>query len=339
MTVANDARWRTWRIRGFVVLTLFAGMSGGTTHVVDAAITWDGGGSSNWWFDPTNWSRETPGPACPCLPPSQSTDGTSVVATDAQINIGSDVSWDLTGEGVVFDPVNDPFFAAAAGLNYPTGSPAAPYAGSDYGPEHLYRLYISRNTTNSNLLTIKSGNMVLASTTVIGRSGSTTAQENLGRVNQLGGIVQLPLISMEIGNAEASGWGNGVYDYRSGTLEVSLEGGSGLRLAHGTSSDAAGPAGTARFIIHHPSDGGHVRVWEYNHVSFRGVEDGMTTSLDPDGVTRGVAISEFHYENGGVRPIQVASHLTLNNGLEPDTLGTMSSPPGIGAGRNTPGER
>ncbi len=109
-----------------------------------AATSFDGGGNSNWWFDPLNWSRETPTPPCPCLPPSQD-DGTGVVtASDAQINEGSLPTWDLTGEGVVYDPANDPFFAAAAGFNYPTGSPAAAIVGSDYGPEHIYRFYVSR---------------------------------------------------------------------------------------------------------------------------------------------------------------------------------------------------
>ena len=41
----------------------------------------------------------------------------------------------------------------------------------------------------------------------------------------------------------------------------------------------------------------------------------MANSYDPNGVTKGVSIAEFHYENGGVRPIQVTQTLTINNGL------------------------
>lgn len=287
----------------------------------EAAISWDGGGNSNWWFDPLNWAREMPSPPCPCLPPAKD-DGDSVTFTDVQINIGSNSTWNKTGEGIVFDPENDPFYEDAF-ENYPTGSPIEPFVGSDYGREHLYRLYLSRNTTNSNLITIKSGDMAISSTTIIGRSGSTGTEPNLGRVDQLGGRVRLPSTAMEIGNAEASGWGNGTWDYRGGILEVSLVGGGGLRLAHGRDADGAG--GSARFIMHNPGDGGHVRVREYENVSFRGVNDGDHTNLDPDGTTRGVATSEFHFENVATRPIQVVSHLTLNNGLDSNTLGVMST--------------
>jgi hypothetical protein len=48
-------------------------------------------------------------------------------------------------------------------------------------------------------------------------------------------------------------------------------------------------------------------------------------AADPDGINRGVATTEFHYENGGTRPIQVAQSLSINNGLQTDTLGTTSS--------------
>ena len=35
-----------------------------------------------------------------------------------------------------------------------------------------------------------------------------------------------------------------------------------------------------------------------------------------DGITRGVGILEFDYENGNTRPIQVVSNLSINNGLD-----------------------
>lgn len=193
-----------------------------TTNVI-AATNFDGGGSSNWWFDPDNWSKG------PYLPPAQlASDGVTIEATDVQINDGSG-AWDMTGEGVVYDPANDPFFAAAASNTYPTGSPIAAFIGSDYGPQHIYRLYISRNTTNQNQLTIKSGDLAIASTTIIGRSGSTTAVQNEGRVNQLGGRLRLPNTNLDIGETESNAWGNGAYNYQGGTLEVALEGGTGVR--------------------------------------------------------------------------------------------------------------
>jgi hypothetical protein len=274
-----------------------------------AAISWDGGGNSNWWFDPANWSQDQ----FNYLPPTQDDDGDPATpglrlpATDAQINGGTG-AWDVTGEGVVYDPDNDPFFAAAAARTYPTGSPLATTPGvmRDYGPETQYRFYVSRNTTNSNLVTIKSGDLVFESSTIIGRSGSTATAQNLGRVNQLGGSVRFPLIALDLGQSEASGWGNGTWDYRGGVLEVSTQGGSGLRLSAGGSS---GPGGHGRFIMHNPSTPGYVRAFDLNVAANAG-----SGALLPDGVNTGVGIVEFHFENGGTRPIQVARNLIINNG-------------------------
>jgi hypothetical protein len=274
-----------------------------------AAITWDGSGNSNWWFDPTNWSQDQ----FNYLPPTQDDDGDPATpglrlpGTDAQINVGSG-DWDVTGEGVVYDPANDPFFAAAAGLTYPTGSMLANTPGvmKDYGPQSLYRFYVSRNTGNANLVTIKSGDLAIESTTIIGRSGSTLEDQNLGRVNQLGGSVKLPLTALDLGQSETSGWGNGTWDYRGGILEVSTQGGSGLRLSHGGS---AGPGGHGRFIVHNPTTPGYVRAFDMVIASNAG-----TVDLPADGINTGVGIVEFHAENGGTRPIQVPRELTINNG-------------------------
>jgi hypothetical protein len=286
-----------------------------------AAISWDGGGNSNWWFDVQNWSQS----ANNYLPPAQDSGGVPTF-TDAQVNIGTGGAWNLTGEGLVYDPDNDPFYAAAAGLAYPTGSPAQPYVGTDYGPQHLYRLYVTRNNTETNLITIKSGDMVIASTTIIGRSGSTVSAQGLGRVDHLGGRVRLPLTNLDIGETEASGWGQGVYNYQGGTLEVALEGGVGIRLAHGNSGASRGPSGVNRFIVGNGA-AGHIRTWDFSHVSYRGSgTDGTFDPLfDPDGVTRGVATTEFQFQNGGTRPVQVGRNLTLNNGKELATGATLSS--------------
>ncbi|WP_146584486.1 hypothetical protein [Posidoniimonas polymericola] len=285
-----------------------------TAGAAHAATSWDGDGNSNWWFDPANWSAGT------LIPPAQLS-GDTVVATDAQINVGSG-PWDLTGEGVVYDPDNDPFFAAAASLTYPTGSNIAGSVGSDYGPQHIYRLYISRNTTNSNLLTIKSGDLAIESTTIIGRSGSTAGNENLGQITQTGGRLNIPSNQLDIGNSEDSGWGNGAYEYLGGTMDISMDSGSGIRLGHGRSS---GPSGVNRFVIGNGA-AGHVRTWDYISISYRGSADGVfTEGQDPNGVDRGVAITEFVFQNGGFRPMQVARNVTLNNGLEANTGATLSS--------------
>jgi len=283
------------------------------TSAAHGAISWDGEGNSNWWFDPANWSQD----ANNLLPPGQESGG-NVVVTDAQINVGSG-AWDVTGEGVVYDPDNDPFFAAAASLQYPAG----------YGPQHIYRLYVSRNTTNTNVLTIKSGDLRIDDTTIIGRSGSTDSEQNLGMVVQTGGIVRLPTIALDIGQREAptaenpQRWGNGIYDYRGGILEVQQQSGTGgIRLSHGSNSNGAG--GHGRFIMRNPTTPGRVRTFDFTVASFGGPSGG-NAALDPDGINTGVGIVEFHFENGGTRPIQVDRNLSINNGLDSDLFGVRSS--------------
>lgn len=278
-----------------------------------AAISWDNSANTNWWFDVQNWSQT----ANNLMPPVQLTGGLPV-RTDAQINNG----WNNTGEGVVYDPVNDPNFAAASALNYTTDVASEVAATLDpegvpygpYGPQHIYRLYISRAVTSKNILTMKSGDLIIDSTTIIGRSGSTAATANEGRLVQTGGRLRLPTNNLELGNSETSGWGNGVYEYRGGKLEVALTGGTGIRVANGTSS---GPAGVARFIMSNSATPGYVRTWDFANISYRGTADAtFTEGADPNGTTRGVAINEFRYSNGGTRPIQVLRNLTLNNGTD-----------------------
>ncbi len=281
-----------------------------------AAISWVGGNgtSPNSWFNPGNWSQS----ANNLLPPVQLTAGVPTT-TDAQINNG----WNNTGEGVVYDPVGDAtLFAAAASLTYTTDSALAANYGN-FGPEHIYRLYISRNTTNKNVLTIKSGDLIIDSTTIIGRSGSTVSAANEGRVVQSGGRLRLPLTNLELGNSETAGWGNGVYEYRGGILEVAMDGQVGIRVGNGTST---GPSGVNRFIMGNSATGGRVRTWDFANISYRGTADAtFTEGADPNGTTRGVAINEFRYSNGGTRPIQVLRNLTINNGTEAATGAKLST--------------
>ncbi len=287
-----------------------------------ATISWDAGGNTNWWFDVQNWSQT----ANNLLPPIQLI-AERPVRTDAQINNG----WNNTGEGVVYDPVNDPNFVAAAALNYtadvsseiattldPQGNPYG-----NYGPQHIYRLYVSRNVTSKNVLTVKSGDLIIDSATIIGRSGSTNTVANEGRLVQTGGRLRFPANNLEIGNSEASGWGNGVYEYRGGKLEVARLGGVGIRVASGTGT---GPSGVVRFIMNNSATPGYVRTWNFSNISYRGTADAtFTEGADPNGTTRGVAYNEFHYSNGGTRPIQVLQNLTINNGTEPNTGAKLST--------------
>ena len=78
----------------------------------------------------------------------------------------------------------------------------------------------------------------------------------------------------------------------------------------------SGAAGIGKLIVHNPADHlGYVRTFNLVFNSYAGFGDGVANSFDPNGVTKGVAIAEFHYENGGVRPVQVTQTLTINNGL------------------------
>ncbi len=270
-----------------------------------AAIAWDGGGGSSWWFDPANWNQS----AFNYLPPGQDTAGV-LTLTDAQINAAP------VGEGVVYDPANDPFFANAATLSYPTGSiEVTPGVMRNYGPQTLHRFYLSRNTPNVNRLTIKSGDLAFGDDTLIGRSGSTPTQSNLGIVVQTGGTVRLPDEPLDIGHREASGPGNGTWDYQGGILRVQEVGGQGgIRLSAGSSGNGTG--GHGRFVMHNPASGGYVRAFDMTFAS-----DGT----NGDGIATGVAIAEFHFENGGTRPFQIERNLSINNGGDSDAIGVRSA--------------
>jgi hypothetical protein len=68
--------------------------------------------------------------------------------------------------------------------------------------------------------------------------------------------------------------------------------------------------------MHNPEAPGHVRSFD---VIF------AANDLNGDGVTTGVGIAEFHYENGGTRPIQVMRNLSINNGQDDDMPGIRSA--------------
>jgi len=258
-----------------------------------AAIVWDAEAGTHWWFNPVNWNTNSN--INTALPPSNGQPAPSV--TDAQINLASG-AWDL-GEGVVYDPANDPHFAAAAALSYPAG----------YGPQTIAQLYMSRNTTNTTLLTIKGdiearGGGSLGWT--IGRSSGIAGVGTSARVNQISGTVRIRDRALDLGTTDTSnpGYGNGTWDYRGGILDVSRDAGQGIRLSPGGS---AGTGGIGRFIMHNPTTPGYVRTYSMNIAAH---------AATANGTTNGVGIVEFHYENGGTRPIQVVENLTINNGME-----------------------
>lgn len=290
----------------------------------EAAIVWDAEAGTQWWFNPLNWNVASNSNTV--LPPSNNAAGSS--ASDTQINIGTG-AWDQ-GEGVVFDPVNDPNFATVGSITFPTG----------YGPQVINHLYMSRNTLNSNKLTIK-GDLTFQERVHVGRSSGVRGQGTSATIIQESGFVQITLRELDLAQVDTSnpGYGNGTYDYRGGSLEVSQSGGNGLRLSNGSnslSSDGlkAGAAGIGKFIARNPATPGHIRAYSLTTSAFAGFDEGTVgdpsdsifdPAFDADGVNTGVGIFEFRYANGGTRAIQVNTNMSLNNGVDQNTKGIRSS--------------
>jgi hypothetical protein len=270
------------------------------------AISWDATAGTPWWFDPENWSESE----SMRLPPTADADNLpetdDISVTDAQINIGTGI-WDL-GDGVVYDPANDPFFAAAAGLDYP----------ANYGREIIEDLYISRNSALTNLLTIKSGNLLVRDDVHIGRSSGAAGTGTNATIIQTGGTFTVNS-DVDLGTTDTSnpGYGNGVYDYRGGIFNSDPALNTRVRLSAGGS---AGTGGHGRIITHNPASGGYIRMNTLLVGAFGGSAGG-----NPDGINTGVGILEFHFENGGTRPIQIEENLVLANGLDSDLAGVRSS--------------
>lgn len=306
---------------GFLALTILA------VGPANASILWDGESGSQWWFDPTNWNANNN--VNTVLPPSNTAAGPP--ATDTQINLGTGV-WN-EGEGVVFDPTNDPHFAAASGLNFPAG----------FGPQIIYGLSMSRGTTEPTLLTIK-GDLAFRDPVYVGGSSGIREEVANATIVQESGLVRVPLDDLVLATVSATnpilvGHGNGTYVYRGGSLEVAQSGGNGIFLSVGSTSAASdgqrfGPGGVGKFVVHNPSTPGHIRTYSLTTVAFAGFDEGVQNNdedsefnpvYDADGENTGVGIFEFHYDNGGTRPIQVNFNMYLNNGLDKYTKGTRSS--------------
>lgn len=305
----------------------------GSPAAVRAATTWDSqalgvvnmvpdqplGNGTPWWFDPVNWSPTEPGEALPhFLPPTD--DGTSLDEANIINSAG------LPNGAVIYDPSsNDPNFANAGNLTYPTG----------YGPQTIWRLFMCNNPagdpnpTDAKLIIrgdLTASNAVGTDTRwQIGRTSGTVGTVVTGTIIQEKGVVKNNFGDVDLGSIQTSisqTYGNGTYDYRSGTFEQGMTSGR-LRLQAGGST-ATGGVGT--FIVHNPGTdtmnggGGYVRVNEVL-VASHGGQNG----IEPNGTTTGVGIIEFHYKNGGTRAMQIVSNLTLNNGSDADGAGIRSS--------------
>jgi hypothetical protein len=289
-----------------------------------ASILWDGEAGTQWWFAPQNWNAASN--VNTVLPPSNNVAGTS--STDTQINLGTG-AWNM-GEGVVFDPANDPNFAAAAAITFPAG----------FGRQIINGLFMSRGTTESTLLTIR-GDLTFRDPVHVGSASGVRGSATNAAIVQESGLVNIPLDDLILAtiNLSSTGRGNGTYDYRGGTLQVGQDGSNRLILSRGSNSNAAdgqkaGPGGVGKFIVHNPDTPGHIRVFSLTTAEFAGFDEGIQNNpndsvfneaFDANGATTGVGIFEFHYANDGTRPVQVNSDMILNNGLDNNTKGTRSS--------------
>jgi hypothetical protein len=272
-----------------------------------AAITWDGQSNTNWWFDYANWGPNGVGDTPPHFIPPTS-DG--LTTTDTNINNG----WNTTsanpgfstGEGVVYDPDNDPFYAAAAGPDYDYPTEADPRFDRDT----IWRLYLTTSAaTTDNKLTIKSGTLEVINNpsltspggnVQLGRGGSTPNLK--GTIVQTGGSFLVKEDNLDIGNFNTSA-GNGFYEYHGGVLEAGLGSASshGIRLApgSGTNSGKSGYVG-----VHNDDAPGRIRVWNFN----------VAAHIDgTNGTTNSSGTVEFFADSDGTRPVQVMNNLTINN--------------------------
>jgi hypothetical protein len=293
-----------------VILTLASGAI--------AAIPWDGEGNDGNWFNPANWDRNDNdnNTLPPGSPPGAAPTDTDISPGTASLNGGLGVIYDtdLTGD----TGPDNPFFPVPETVNDPPVG---------YSYQSIAQLYISRDdpdiagVTPDNTVTLR-GDLESSGPVVVGRSSGVVGTPTNGKIIQQSGLFKVPLSNMDLGNAETGsriGFGNGTYDYQGGRLEVSQDGGSGLRLAAG---GGGGAGGIGRFIMRNPGPDspGYVRAFDFNVAANAG-----NTTVLANGTTNGVGIVEFH-SNGalGTRPIQVNRDLLINNGAS-GTIGSVRS--------------
>jgi hypothetical protein len=232
----NCNRWKIVVLGGlFALVGVFA-----IAPFAQAAIPWDNDGNDGIWFNPANWNRN--GNDNNTLPPGGDATGTAA-STDTEISFGTA---SLNGGlGVIYDPrPGAPFIPVPDSVNDPP---------SGFSYQKINQLYISRDSTDTTVLTPDNtvtirGDLEAAGNVIVGRSSGMAGLKTNGKIIQEGGLFKIPLSALDLGNSETGtriGSGNGTYDYKGGSLEVSQDGGSGLRLAAGGSG---GVSGIGRFI-------------------------------------------------------------------------------------------
>jgi hypothetical protein len=246
--------------------------------VTPAAVTWDGEAGSSWWYNPVNWN-------------ANSNDNNTLPNTGTQANMATELNagWDFLGDGVVFDPANDPSTG---------GPPAVP------DPYPTAAFYLGNTGTNDNKFTVKSGTFNVA-------TGGTNANiilsrnttNRVGHMVQLGGNVLLTVTSGRLSVANAVG-STGIYEYHGGIFEANLgaaAGTNGVRLGGDNTSSGQG---NAWFLVHNDGAAGRIKAANFLISSSAGGTTGTVEYHLGNQTTSG---------NFGVRPIQVVNNLSFRN--------------------------
>jgi len=200
--------------------------------------------------------------------------------------------FDVDGDGVVFDPVNNPREEiVVSGLDSGdvdneldmSSWDASTNRYSGFNKIHFGDVQPGQTSK----LTVRSGILNPFADIQMNQLRDTTAH-----MVQEGGTVE---VGSDFTMNHAQSNTTATYDYRGGTLEV------GNRFRMGRSSDA----GTSRIIIRNPDNGGRISV---------GGDFDMAESANS------IATAEFHYANGGTRPVQIDGELSLRSfGPLPET--------------------
>jgi fibronectin-binding autotransporter adhesin len=256
-----------------------AGSANGGTGV-------DGG----WWFDGANWLETANGTTAATSPNT---------ANNEPINVDATTYSTLPQQGLIFDPVNDPYNTGSVmTVTYNSGTAS-----------HLYISSASATSTlvQANTFTVDSGSLETYDA-IVGRDGP-------GEMVQNGGTYIFD-ITMQVGMSHNSGAQNGIYDYTGGTLwgavnpqtDVGATGSSrGIRLGN-----VAGSTGT--FIVDNSGsthgNAGSIQVDNYYAGGYVSGGVGITDFVY-DGAGND---SEYPTANGGVVPIQVTGGTTTGEG-------------------------
>ena len=245
-----------------------------------AATIWDAETGFSWWFNSMNWN-------------ANSNDNTTMPNTGTQAAMATEINngWDFLGEGVVYDPVNDPNFTG-------TGTRVDPYS--------LATFYLGNQGTSNNKFTLKSGTVDVNT----GSNGANIiARNTVGMTSifvQTGGMYKNTSNAGVGGSLQLAATTNatGIYEYHGGSMEVCLNApGSGTGSGNGIRLGQGGSGAVGKFVVYNDGPAGHIRAGNF-HVAFGAGTTGIVEYHLNNPATSG---------NFGVRPIQAVQQISLRN--------------------------